>query len=178
MNSPACCGHPHELTSSASTFFLFAVPRAGLFPFLPSTHHLGAHNPYKSRVLPLLLLVPLPRPDVYLPSLLSSSRQDPIPMSSLHSTQPLRVPGPSSASTSKLPHLSPSTYTPTTLTKRRRPDSATDADTPSTGIGPIRNTRKDILKKKKAARACIHCQRAHLTCDDCALLNPPHTGYG
>ena len=25
----------------------------------------------------------------------------------------------------------------------------------------------DEPKKKKAARACFHCQKAHLTCDDC-----------
>ncbi|KAH8995714.1 hypothetical protein EDB92DRAFT_1943201 [Lactarius akahatsu] len=81
-------------------------------------------------------------------------------MSSVHSTL---VPGPSSGSTSKLPL---STYT--TSAKRRRPDPSTDSDNPSTGVGPIRNTRKDkdTPKKKKAARACIHCQRAHLTCDD------------
>ncbi|KAH9058824.1 hypothetical protein EDB87DRAFT_844575 [Lactarius vividus] len=86
-----------------------------------------------------------------------------MPMSSVHSTL---VPGPSSGSTSKLPL---STYTPpSTSAKRRRPDPSTDSDNPSTGVGPIRNTRKDkdVPKKKKAARACIHCQRAHLTCDD------------
>ncbi|KAH9040147.1 hypothetical protein EDB85DRAFT_1859174 [Lactarius pseudohatsudake] len=85
-----------------------------------------------------------------------------MPMSSVHSTL---VPGPSSGSTSKLP-LS---YTPSsTSAKRRRPDPSTDSDNPSTGVGPIRSTRKDkdTPKKKKAARACIHCQRAHLTCDD------------
>ncbi|CDS10967.1 hypothetical protein LRAMOSA03231 [Lichtheimia ramosa] len=27
-------------------------------------------------------------------------------------------------------------------------------------------TRKPVQRKKKAARACIHCQKAHLTCDD------------
>ncbi|KAI7882997.1 hypothetical protein K492DRAFT_144405 [Lichtheimia hyalospora FSU 10163] len=27
-------------------------------------------------------------------------------------------------------------------------------------------TRRPIQRKKKAARACIHCQKAHLTCDD------------
>lgn len=60
---------------------------------------------------------------------------------------------------------------PPASTKRRRQDTATDTDTPpSTGTGPIRNTRrdKDIPKKKKAARACFHCQKAHLTCDDCS----------
>jgi hypothetical protein len=65
--------------------------------------------------------------------------------------------------------LHPSSST-STSTKRRRQDTATDPDpSPSTGTGPIRNTRrdKDGPKKKKAARACIHCQRAHLTCDDC-----------
>ncbi|KAI9456508.1 hypothetical protein BJY52DRAFT_1275841 [Lactarius psammicola] len=86
----------------------------------------------------------------------------------MHSTRPVVVPGPSSGSTSKLPHTSLSTYTTPTSAKRRRPDPSTDSDNPSTGIGPIRNTRKDkdSPKKKKAARACIHCQRAHLTCDD------------
>ncbi|KAI8974465.1 hypothetical protein BDB01DRAFT_806678 [Pilobolus umbonatus] len=27
-------------------------------------------------------------------------------------------------------------------------------------------TTKSVQKKKKAARACVHCQKAHLTCDD------------
>ena len=41
-----------------------------------------------------------------------------------------------------------------------------NGDTPRTRDGP---------KKKKANRACFHCQKAHLTCDDCECLarSPP-----
>ncbi|KAI0256295.1 hypothetical protein BJV78DRAFT_1170749 [Lactifluus subvellereus] len=84
-------------------------------------------------------------------------------MPSIAASPPIISPGHSSAST-RLPSSLPSTSA-----KRRRQDTATDVDPPSsTGTGPIRNTRrdKDGAKKKKAARACIHCQRAHLTCDD------------
>ena len=31
------------------------------------------------------------------------------------------------------------------------------------------------VKRKKASRACFHCQKAHLTCDDCKLLYIDHT---
>jgi hypothetical protein len=32
-------------------------------------------------------------------------------------------------------------------------------------------TKQAGQRKKKASRACIHCQKAHLTCDDCEGLN-------
>jgi hypothetical protein len=32
-------------------------------------------------------------------------------------------------------------------------------------------TKQAGQRKKKASRACIHCQKAHLTCDDCERLN-------
>jgi len=49
------------------------------------------------------------------------------------------------------------TTTITTTVKRKR------TDLPDTMA-----TAKPVLKKKKANRACIHCQKAHLTCDDCS----------
>ena len=159
---------PHELTSN--TFFYRAVRGTVSFhtPWRSSAFLEISLYIYISLILPHPRSIPLPRTDV--PFLPSPPPSD-IPMTSVHSTQPVIVPGPSSGSTSKLAHTSLPTYTPPpTSTKRRRSDSVTDADSPSTGIGPIRNTRKDkdSPKKKKAARACIHCQRAHLTCDDCA----------
>jgi hypothetical protein len=80
------------------------------------------------------------------------------------SRQFFTTPGPSSEPTSPTRASAPST-SPSSYQKRRRQskDTATDDDWSATTTGPIRNTR---AKKKKAARACIHCQRAHLTCDD------------
>ncbi|PSR98922.1 hypothetical protein PHLCEN_2v4242 [Hermanssonia centrifuga] len=51
------------------------------------------------------------------------------------------------------------------LCKRKRTtDAASDTDSTS------HTTRtRDGPKKKKANRACFHCQKAHLTCDDCEL---------
>jgi hypothetical protein len=43
----------------------------------------------------------------------------------------------------------------TTTVKRKR------TDVPDTA-----SVTKPMVKKKKANRACIHCQKAHLTCDD------------
>lgn len=48
--------------------------------------------------------------------------------------------------------------------KRRRTD--TPEDTAADSSGHQRKAR-DGPKKKKANRACFHCQKAHLTCDDC-----------
>lgn len=39
-----------------------------------------------------------------------------------------------------------------------------DTDTPGQGSAPAK--QRDGPKKKKAARACFLCQKAHLTCDD------------
>ena len=54
------------------------------------------------------------------------------------------------------------TTTITTATVKRKrsdiPDSA--------------SATKPVVKKKKANRACIHCQKAHLTCDDCSCSFP------
>lgn len=47
------------------------------------------------------------------------------------------------------------TTTTTTAVKRKR------TDIPDSGT-----VTKQMAKKKKANRACIHCQKAHLTCDD------------
>ncbi len=51
--------------------------------------------------------------------------------------------------------------------KRKRTD-VTDDDGTDT---PARSGPRHGPKKKKANRACFHCQKAHLTCDDCS--SPP-----
>lgn len=83
--------------------------------------------------------------------------------------QSFTIPGPSSEPPSPTRASAPTTP-PSISQKRRRQDKDTtaDMDRSATTTGPIRNARKDVPRKKKAARACIHCQRAHLTCDDCA----------
>ena len=53
------------------------------------------------------------------------------------------------------------TATITTTVKRKRTD-----------IPDTVSVTKPIVKKKKANRACIHCQKAHLTCDDCSYFAP------
>jgi len=53
------------------------------------------------------------------------------------------------------------TITTTTTVKRKRTD-----------IPDTVSVTKPIVKKKKANRACIHCQKAHLTCDDCSYFAP------
>lgn len=47
--------------------------------------------------------------------------------------------------------------------KRRRSEGANDSGDHS---GSTPGAKKDSQKKKKANRACVHCQKAHLTCDD------------
>ncbi|KAF8348318.1 transcription activator of gluconeogenesis ERT1 [Amanita rubescens] len=48
--------------------------------------------------------------------------------------------------------------------KRKRMDTPDDS-TPESATPPRK--ARDGPKKKKANRACFHCQKAHLTCDDC-----------
>ncbi|TDL25900.1 hypothetical protein BD410DRAFT_895375 [Rickenella mellea] len=66
-------------------------------------------------------------------------------------------PGPSAASGQKLRK--------TSSNAKAKRASATDTDG-SSGGGTQRSTNHDGPRKKKAARACFHCQKAHLTCDD------------
>jgi hypothetical protein len=54
---------------------------------------------------------------------------------------------------------------PAASVKRKRTD--TPEDSANEASGQPRKAR-DGPKKKKANRACFHCQKAHLTCDDCA----------
>ncbi|PPR05830.1 hypothetical protein CVT26_010110 [Gymnopilus dilepis] len=61
----------------------------------------------------------------------------------------------------KLPPLPPATAPP----KRRRTDTPEENSGDSASSQPQRKAR-DGPKKKKANRACFHCQKAHLTCDD------------
>lgn len=50
--------------------------------------------------------------------------------------------------------------------KRKRNDTPEETANDSATSQPSRKAR-DGPKKKKANRACYHCQKAHLTCDDC-----------
>jgi len=54
-----------------------------------------------------------------------------------------------------------------TPAKRKRTDRPEDSATEESQR--LRKTR-DGPKKKKASRACFHCQKAHLTCDDCTFF--------
>ena len=59
--------------------------------------------------------------------------------------------------------------------KRKRGNSVGDdnADnSPGSGSGSAQGSQRTAPKKKKANRACFHCQKAHLTCDDCASVSP------
>lgn len=56
--------------------------------------------------------------------------------------------------------------------KRKRNDTPEENSADSASSQPQRRgtARRDGPKKKKASRACYHCQKAHLTCDDCNLI--------
>ncbi|KAJ6587097.1 hypothetical protein DFH09DRAFT_1142568 [Mycena vulgaris] len=45
-------------------------------------------------------------------------------------------------------------------------DDTQDESSPPTPQTSARTRGRDGPKKKKASRACVHCQKAHLTCDD------------
>ena len=64
----------------------------------------------------------------------------------------------------------PSTYQDSTMTTTITTTSAIKRK--RTGILDSVSVTKPVMKKKKANRACIHCQKAHLTCDDCSYLAP------
>ncbi|TEB30358.1 hypothetical protein FA13DRAFT_1792357 [Coprinellus micaceus] len=53
----------------------------------------------------------------------------------------------------------------TSLTSKRKRNETPEDSQDSTASQPSRKAR-DGPKKKKANRACFHCQKAHLTCDD------------
>ncbi|KAJ7772541.1 hypothetical protein DFH07DRAFT_802287 [Mycena maculata] len=52
------------------------------------------------------------------------------------------------------------------ITLQSTDDDTQDDDAPPTPGPPGRTRGRDGPKKKKASRACVHCQKAHLTCDD------------
>ncbi|EKM80685.1 hypothetical protein AGABI1DRAFT_55702 [Agaricus bisporus var. burnettii JB137-S8] len=68
--------------------------------------------------------------------------------------------GPSSQS----PHTKKNGSDPAPSLKRKRTD--TPEDTATDPSGHQSRKARDGPKKKKANRACFHCQKAHLTCDD------------
>lgn len=55
-------------------------------------------------------------------------------------------------------------------TKRKRNDTPEETSADSASPQPRKAGRREGPKKKKANRACYHCQKAHLTCDDCKLI--------
>ena len=73
-------------------------------------------------------------------------------------TDILPTPSPQGTVSSTYPD---STMTTTITVKRKRTDI-----TDTTGV------TRPVVKKKKANRACIHCQKAHLTCDDGPCFRP------
>ncbi|KAJ7747312.1 hypothetical protein B0H16DRAFT_1555526 [Mycena metata] len=52
------------------------------------------------------------------------------------------------------------------ITLHSTDDEAQDESSPSSAHPTPRSRGRDGPKKKKASRACVHCQKAHLTCDD------------
>jgi hypothetical protein len=75
--------------------------------------------------------------------------------------------GPSKGSLRKKLPLPSASQAPLALApKRKRNDTPEETDSASSQ--PRKGaTRREGPKKKKASRACYHCQKAHLTCDDC-----------
>ena len=76
------------------------------------------------------------------------------------------LPAPSPSALAPAPYPDPAmttTITTTTTVKRKRTDIPDSA-----------SVTRPVVKKKKANRACIHCQKAHLTCDDCLCSVPTH----
>lgn len=116
---------------------------------------------------------PAPRATHNIPHMAPSASQDLQPIAPAMSvalppsTQHPSLPSSSTPSENSTPIPSGSTphssKKPTAKRKRTgggdpASDSADGSSTPRTRDGP---------KKKKANRACFHCQKAHLTCDDC-----------
>ena len=76
--------------------------------------------------------------------------------------------GPSNSQPSIKKKLSLPSASPLALvTKRKRNDTPEETSADSASSQPSRKSRREGPKKKKANRACYHCQKAHLTCDDC-----------
>ncbi|KAG6866703.1 hypothetical protein C0991_011362 [Blastosporella zonata] len=59
---------------------------------------------------------------------------------------------------------------PAPCQKRKRTDTPEDSGHESS---TQQRKARDGPKKKKANRACFHCQKAHLTCDDCQRYSRP-----
>lgn len=62
--------------------------------------------------------------------------------------------------------------------KRKRTDmdhGTEGSDEQSTASSAVGKSQRDGPKKKKANRACFHCQKSHLTCDDGQFI--PSTLY-
>ncbi|KAJ7647133.1 transcription activator of gluconeogenesis ERT1 [Roridomyces roridus] len=68
--------------------------------------------------------------------------------------------------------IAPASQLPASLKRKQaqmsRQNTEEDAQNESSASAPAARTRgtRDGPKKKKASRACVHCQKAHLTCDD------------
>ena len=92
------------------------------------------------------------------------------PLKNLIMQQHLLSPALPSSPIDILPAPSPQAVTPSAYS-----DSAMTATMTTTAVKRKRTdipdtVTKPVVKKKKANRACIHCQKAHLTCDDCSYF--------
>ncbi|KAH9948531.1 hypothetical protein B0H21DRAFT_820854 [Amylocystis lapponica] len=86
-----------------------------------------------------------------------------LPSMSQHPSLPPFSQLPSSASASDT-NTTPASQAKKKPAKRRRPNDGTSDSAESSSQQPPRT--REGPKKKKANRACFHCQKAHLTCDD------------
>jgi hypothetical protein len=83
------------------------------------------------------------------------------PLSYINPSQILSHNTQAGSSTSDFMTAQPKRRSPTSL-KRKRTDTPEES-----GDSSSQRKNRDGPKKKKANRACFHCQKAHLTCDDC-----------
>ena len=85
--------------------------------------------------------------------------------------QHLLSPALPSSSTDILPAPSPQAFVPSAYPDQAMTTAITTTTTVKrkrTDIPDTVSVTRPVVKKKKANRACIHCQKAHLTCDDCS----------
>ena len=87
------------------------------------------------------------------------------PMSYINPSQILSHNAQAGSSSSDFMSAPPKRKSPASL-KRKRTDTPEESGDSSSQ----QRKNRDGPKKKKANRACFHCQKAHLTCDDCTFL--------
>ena len=86
------------------------------------------------------------------------------PLSYINPSQILSHTVQTGSSSSDFAQTQPKRKSPAGMKRKRTntPEDTTDSGT--------QRKNRDGPKKKKANRACFHCQKAHLTCDDCMSL--------